>query len=96
MAGPDPRAIALAQRRARLHELAQRLAVGDDVIYTWIKLGKLHARRAGRRLAIPFNDIIQAFCRQRLTNSPRPINFLQEEQNEGSVDELSDPRGKRY
>ncbi len=55
-----------------VHELAQRLGVGDHVIYVWIRQGKLHARRAGRRrLAIPFNAEIEAACRQRLANSPR-------------------------
>jgi excisionase family DNA binding protein len=55
-----------------VHELAQRLNVGDHVIYVWIRQGKLHARRAGRRrLAIPFNTDIEAACRQRLADSPR-------------------------
>ncbi|MCA1700142.1 MAG: recombinase family protein [Actinobacteria bacterium] len=55
-----------------IHELAERLGVGDHVIYVWIKQGKLHARRAGRRrLAIPFNNEIEAACRQRLADSPR-------------------------
>jgi DNA invertase Pin-like site-specific DNA recombinase len=55
-----------------VHELAQRLDVGDHVIYVWIRQGKLHARRAGRRkLAISFNDEIEAACRQRLADSPR-------------------------
>jgi excisionase family DNA binding protein len=53
-------------------ELAQRLGVGDHVIYVWIRQGKLHARRVGpRRLAIPFNAEIEAACRQRLVDSPR-------------------------
>jgi excisionase family DNA binding protein len=55
-----------------VHELAERLDVGDHVIYTWIRQGKLQARRAGRRrLAIPFDDDIEAACRQRLADSPR-------------------------
>jgi excisionase family DNA binding protein len=55
-----------------VHELAQRLGVGDHVIYVWIRQGKLHARRAGRRrLAIPFNTEIEAACRKRLADSPR-------------------------
>jgi excisionase family DNA binding protein len=55
-----------------VHELAQRLGVGDHVIYVWIRQGKLQARRAGRRrLAIPFNAEIEAACRQRLADSPR-------------------------
>jgi excisionase family DNA binding protein len=55
-----------------VHELAQRLGVGDHVIYVWIRQGKLQARRAGRRrLAIAFNDEIEAACRQRLAASPR-------------------------
>jgi excisionase family DNA binding protein len=55
-----------------VHELAERLDVGDHVIYKWIQQGKLTARRAGRRrLAIPFNDEIEATCRQRLADSPR-------------------------
>lgn len=55
-----------------VHELAQRLGVGDHVIYVWIRQGKLTARRVGhRKLAIPFNDEIEAVCRQRLAASPR-------------------------
>jgi DNA invertase Pin-like site-specific DNA recombinase len=55
-----------------VHQFAQRLGVGDHVVYVWIKQGKLHARRAGRRrLAIPFNNGIEAACRQRLADSPR-------------------------
>ena len=53
-------------------ELAERLDVGDHVIYVWIRQGKLQARRAGRRrLAIRFNADIEAACRQRLADSPR-------------------------
>jgi excisionase family DNA binding protein len=55
-----------------VHELAEQLDIGDHVIYKWIKKGKLKARRAGRRrLAIPFNEEIEAACRQRLASSPR-------------------------
>ena len=55
-----------------VHELAQQLDIGDHVIYRWIQDGKLQARRAGRRkLAIPFNDEIEAACRKRLADSPR-------------------------
>ncbi|MGH2910061.1 MAG: recombinase family protein [Solirubrobacteraceae bacterium] len=55
-----------------VHDLAQRLDVGDHVIYVWIRQGKLHARRIGyRKLAIRFNDEIEAACRQRLTDSRR-------------------------
>jgi DNA invertase Pin-like site-specific DNA recombinase len=55
-----------------VHQLAERLRVGDHVIYVWIRQGKLQARRAGRRrLAILFNAEIEAACRQRLTDSPR-------------------------
>ncbi|MGI8729979.1 MAG: recombinase family protein [Solirubrobacteraceae bacterium] len=55
-----------------VHQLAQLLNVGDHVVYVWIKQGKLTARRVGhRRLAITFNDEIEAACRQRLANSPR-------------------------
>jgi DNA invertase Pin-like site-specific DNA recombinase len=55
-----------------VHELAQRLDVGDHVIYVWIRQGKLRARRAGRRkLAITFNAEIEAVCRKRLAASPR-------------------------
>jgi excisionase family DNA binding protein len=62
----------LAADELGVHELAQRLNVGDHVVYVWIQQGKLQARRAGRRrLAIPFNDDIEAACRQRLADSPR-------------------------
>jgi DNA invertase Pin-like site-specific DNA recombinase len=62
-----------------VHDLAERLGVGDHVIYVWIRQGKLEARRAGRRrLAIRFNADIEAACRQRLTNSPRTRNRTQQ------------------
>jgi excisionase family DNA binding protein len=55
-----------------VHELAERLDVGDHVVYKWVQQGKLKARRAGRRrLAISFNDEVEAACRQRLASSPR-------------------------
>jgi excisionase family DNA binding protein len=55
-----------------VHELAQRLNVGDHVIYVWIRQRKLDARRVGRRrLAIRFDADIEAACRQRLADSPR-------------------------
>ena len=55
-----------------VHELAQRLNVGDHVIYAWIRQGKLTARRVGqRRLAIRFDADIEAACQQRLADSPR-------------------------
>jgi hypothetical protein len=62
-----------------VHALAQHLGVGDNVIYTWIRQGHLATRRAGqRRLAIPFNDEIDAACRQRLANQPRTRLLTQE------------------
>lgn len=62
----------LHENELGVHELAERLDIGDHVIYVWIRQGKLPARRAGRRkLAIPFNDEIEAACRQRLADSPR-------------------------
>lgn len=55
-----------------VHDLAQRLGVGDHIIYVWIRQGKLHARRIGhRRLAIQLTPDIQAACRKRLNYSPR-------------------------
>src|SRR3954468_14191978 len=55
-----------------VHDVAQRLNVGDHVIYVWIRQGKLDARRIGhRRLAIPFNPQIEAACQQRLADSAR-------------------------
>jgi excisionase family DNA binding protein len=55
-----------------VHDVAQRLNVGDHVIYKMIEVGKLQARRPGRRrLAIQFNAEIEAACRQHLAHSPR-------------------------
>jgi DNA invertase Pin-like site-specific DNA recombinase len=69
-----------------VHELAQRLDVGDHVIYVWIRQGKLGARRAGRRkLAIALNDEIEAACRQRLANSPRTRYLNQQPVAGGAV-----------
>jgi hypothetical protein len=68
IASPSP----LHDHELGVHDLAQRLGVGDHVIDVWIRQGKLQTRRAGhRRLAIPINDKIQAACRQRLADSPR-------------------------
>ena len=51
-------------RRARRARLAQRLNVGDSVIYRWINADKLNAHRVGRRkLAITFNDEVEVACR---------------------------------
>jgi excisionase family DNA binding protein len=62
----------LAADELGVHELAQRLNVGDHVVYVWIQQGKLQARRAGRqRLAIRYDANIEAACRQRLADSPR-------------------------
>jgi excisionase family DNA binding protein len=62
----------LAEDEISVRELADRLAVGENVIYNWIRDGKLAAHRAGRRrLAIAFNPDIEAACYQRLANSPR-------------------------
>jgi excisionase family DNA binding protein len=67
-----PSPSALHEDELGVHQLAQLLNVGDHVVYVWIKQGKLAARRVGhRRLAITFNDEIEAACRQRLANSPR-------------------------
>jgi excisionase family DNA binding protein len=67
-------------------ELAQRLGVGDHVIYVWIRQGKLQARRAGRRrLAIPFNTEIEAACRQRLAQSPR-TRYLDQQPVDGGAE----------
>jgi len=69
----------LAAHELGAHELAQRLGTSDRVIYTWIRDGRLQARRAGRRrLAIALNDEIEAACRQRLAASPRTRYRTQE------------------
>jgi DNA invertase Pin-like site-specific DNA recombinase len=69
-----------------VHELAQRLDVGDHVIYKWIQHGKLQARRAGhRKLAIPFDDELEAACRQRLADSPRTRYLNQQPVAGGAV-----------
>ena len=68
VASPSP----FGDEEIGVHDLAQRLDVADHVIYVWIKQGKLTARRAGhRKLAITFNDKIEAACRERLAQSPR-------------------------
>lgn len=62
-----------------VHDLAQRLDVGDAVIYRWINQGKLQARRAGqRKLAITINAEIEAACRNRIANSTRIKTRTQE------------------
>ena len=69
-----------------VHELAQRLNVGDHVIYVWIRQGKLQARRVGqRRLAIRFNADIEAACRQRLADSPR-TRYLNQQPVDGGAE----------
>jgi hypothetical protein len=69
-----------------VHDLAQRLDVGDYVIYQWIQAGKLQARRVGhRKLAIRFNDEIEAACRQRLADSPRTRHLNQQAVAGGAI-----------
>ncbi|MCA1679063.1 MAG: helix-turn-helix domain-containing protein, partial [Actinobacteria bacterium] len=69
-----------------VHELAERLDVGDHVIYAWIRQGKLQARRAGhRKLAIPFNDEIETACRRRLADSPRTRYLSQQPVAGGAI-----------
>ncbi len=48
-------------------EAARRLGCSTGVIYDWIQAGQLEARRGpGNRLCIPWNDRIQAACRDRI------------------------------
>jgi excisionase family DNA binding protein len=69
-----------------IHDLAQRLNVGDSVIYRWINQGKLRARRVGRRkLAITLNDEIETTCRQWITDSIRIQHRTQEPVAGGAV-----------
>jgi len=69
-----------------VHELAQRLGVGDSVIYRWIATGKLQARRVGqRKLAITFNDKIEAACQERIADSIRIQHQTQETVAGGAV-----------
>ena len=82
VASPSP----LHDDELGVHDLAQRLDVGDYVIYKWIQAGKLQARRIGhRKLAIPFNDEIEADCRQRLANSPRTRHLNQQAVAGGAI-----------
>jgi DNA invertase Pin-like site-specific DNA recombinase len=68
VASPSP----FGEEEIGVHDLAQRLDVGDHVVYQWIQTDKLQARRVGhRKLAIRFTAEIEADCRQRLANSPR-------------------------
>ena len=51
-------------------EAARRLGSSTGVIYDWIEGGQLDARRGpGNRLCIPWNDRIQAACRERIAAS---------------------------
>ncbi len=51
-------------------EAARQLGCSTGVIYDWIQAGQLDARRgAGNRLCIPWNDRIQAACRERIAAS---------------------------
>jgi len=69
-----------------IHDLAQRLNVGDSVIYRWIKQGKLHTRRAGRRkLAVTFNDEIEAACLKWIADSIRIQHRTQQPVAGGAV-----------
>ena len=69
-----------------VHELAQRLNVGDSVIYRWINAGKLNAHRVGRRkLAITFNDEVDVACRQWIADSIRIHPQAQEPVAGGAV-----------
>jgi DNA invertase Pin-like site-specific DNA recombinase len=51
-------------------DAASRLGCSTGVVYAWIETGKITARRgAGNRLAIPWNDRIDAACRARIATS---------------------------
>ena len=51
-------------------EAARQLGCSTGVIYYWIQAGQLDARRGqGNRLCIPWNDPIQAACRDRAAAS---------------------------
>ena len=51
-------------------EAARQLGCSTGVIYYWIQTGQLDARRGpGNRLCIPWNDRIQAACRERIAAS---------------------------
>ena len=82
IASPSP----FGEEETGVHQLAQRLDVGDYVIYKWITAGKLQARRIGhRKLAIRFNTEIEAACRQRLADSPRTRHLNQQAVAGGAI-----------
>lgn len=82
VASPSP----FGEEELGVHDLAQRLDVGDYVIYKWIQAGKLQAQRIGhRKLAIRFNDEIEADCRQRLADSPRGRHLNQQAVAGGAI-----------
>ena len=66
---PAP-AFPAAHGEVSVTEAACRLGCSTGVIYYWIETGQLSARRgSGNRLHIPWNDQIQAECRNRIGQS---------------------------
>jgi hypothetical protein len=53
-----------------VNDVAARLGVSTGVVYYWIETAQLDARRgSGNRLCIPWNQKIEAVCRQRIAAS---------------------------
>jgi DNA invertase Pin-like site-specific DNA recombinase len=51
-------------------EAASRLRISADVLYGWIKTGKLDVRRTpSGRICIPWNDHVETVCRRRIVKS---------------------------
>ena len=66
---PAP-AFPAAHGEVSVTQAACRLGCSTGVIYYWIETGQLSARRgSGNRLHIPWNDQIQAECRNRIGQS---------------------------
>jgi excisionase family DNA binding protein len=67
-------------------QVADRLGVSRDLIYSWISDGKLAARRGPRnRLYVPFPPEVERQCRQRITNSPRLTSSRSQNTTEGGA-----------
>ena len=70
---PIPSPPAYRDAEISVADAARRLGCSPGVVYYWIETGQLAARRSpGGRLCIPWNDQVQASCRELIAQSARP------------------------
>jgi transposase-like protein len=62
----------LAPGELSVKQVAARLGIAPDALYSWISQGQIAVRRAaGGRLCVPFTPEVEQTLRQRIANSNR-------------------------